>query len=460
MATCIDTWTPEATCPPPCLPPVANVKAWCPSTALRTYLWAMSLQDETSLYGDSCGHPLLSGIYPETADLASLSITGIDVMAQDLMVHDHSDRLYTPTRRTAFPTTSRLRHAISYETNVRYSLPDSPLNPRLAHPSVPSLFADHRSLSPPPSSLGSESDYTSDMSLAPLEEPGRSTRGRGLTTRPAPLSISPAPSIILTPSSAGTRRNSFISLFSSVSDYPSEPASSVYDDDFDSISVSESVQSDLSEESPSTPPSTLCARVLQGFKASHAEDVNVPTPHVSENALRYASFLHSAREVLTIDESEFLNAQTLLHPGAHGFVAPCTAALADLLALHAQCNPGGCHLFVSQEGRYGKGVRYRYHGFYRVVQKDTSNSKKLPGCTDEPPTFFLEFLHYDWELFDLMDRYTRPDAQSVSVQDSNTGSFSRKENERKHTQKQSEGPVTRIITVDGVNFEMATLPVR
>lgn len=120
--------------------------------------------------------------------------------------------------------------------------------------------------------------------------------------------------------------------------------------------------------------------------------------------------------MLTIDSSEFDHKRTTIEPGMHGCVSPCVSALADHLALFAKYNPDGCHIFLSRHALNRKDFEYQYQGYYRVIQKDMrpfseSHAKTMRGDAasdhneDRQLVFFLQFLGYDREVYNAMDRF-------------------------------------------------------
>lgn len=105
-----------------------------------------------------------------------------------------------------------------------------------------------------------------------------------------------------------------------------------------------------------------------------------------------------------------------MEPGMHGCVTPCAPALADHLALLAKYNPGGCHIFLSRHALNRKDFEYQYQGFYRVTQKDMRSysedkpkAKLVASGSDSGEeshlVFFLQFLGYDREVFNALDRF-------------------------------------------------------
>lgn len=169
----------------------------------------------------------------------------------------------------------RLRHAVSCDVDLRHSLPDSPRQPRLVSIRAPrsSRHGDHSM---------EKAELSSSISLS--EEPKRNARGRNVPlTRPPSLVISHPPTIVLSPpTSPCHRRNSFASFLSS--DYPSEPASSVYDDYTTTSESSDSAFSTSFDEVPvDSNRGSSYAGVVRTFKDIIFEEKNVPRSTFSEN---------------------------------------------------------------------------------------------------------------------------------------------------------------------------------
>ncbi|KAH8114166.1 hypothetical protein DFH11DRAFT_252837 [Phellopilus nigrolimitatus] len=432
-------------------PSTANAKAGWPGTVLRTYLWARSLQQEPPIYDDDdCDFSIACHAYSDStpANPTNLPLSPIDALGQDHCLCDFSGHLYERAiLRSSLPAFPPLRHTASHDVTARHSLPGS--FQCLLPPSTPHTL--------------------SAMTSALLEVPRKDARGRGVhSSCLSPLTASPSPSIILTPPcSPNARRDSVISILSSSSGFPSEPASSLCDGDFfESDSDSESAHNDIFEEQAVSPQNKnlLHAGHSQSCRTGVTEDIRVPVRCVSESAVGFATSLRTAQEILTIDPSEYLHGPTLLRPGAHGVIVPSSLVLSELLALHAQYNPNGCHLFDIQGETNGKGARYQYHGFYRVIRRGVSSSNgdqeksQISERRKEP--FFLQFLRFDWDLLGLMERHMKYEARNVLVRKSSSDRSPETESiKRYQTSKQALTSSSRIVTVDGVDFEIAPTPI-
>lgn len=180
-------------------------------------------------------------------------------------------------------------------------------------------------------------------------------------------------------------------------------------------------------------------------------------------------------DTLTLDNSEISLIRSMIRPGSHGWVVPKTSSLSNVLDFHAQCNPGGCHLFTK---RYTEAKsRYQYLGFFKVVKRDAaefeSNGLKGQQSIDSGP-FFLQFLRYGWDLFSLMDAFPASDGKQwfIGLQDAclrlcflgrststfeSTATSEVSYDHRLHRRKSL--PAVRIVTVGGVDFEMAPTPI-
>ncbi|EJD06261.1 uncharacterized protein FOMMEDRAFT_18406 [Fomitiporia mediterranea MF3/22] len=435
------------------LPNTGSFSQW-PEKMLRTYLWAMGIEPESTIPEDlslnnfNCGHiSFATSSTPASPTSPSFGIA--HGMAQNsLFVCLKDVGSMHASQRHPFLIAPRLRHSASCDLGLRPSLPTSPRQPRL----IP-----QRSASPlRPVYAMKHTDATADTIRQSSDKTAR--KQNALLKRPPVLEVVPAPTIILSPpTSSCTSPHTFASSISaSSSGYPSRPASSVSDDCDSTSTLSESSYSSGHREGRSKCASY--ANIMESFRETHPNEPRAPSRFVSEIAFDSVAQSQSDHNFIVFDESEHRGGLSQLTPGSHGWVFPCRKSLAEILVAYAQYGSESS-LFVRR--CVGSQARYQYLGIYRIVRKsihsDGVNEVKTREMASSWPVF-LKFLSYDWKLSSFMESVDNKSCPQGRRNENLTDSFHTGSFQQQVRRKSSRAHV-RIVTVDGMDFEMTPSPI-
>ncbi|KAL5528867.1 hypothetical protein ACEPAG_4841 [Sanghuangporus baumii] len=426
-------------------PPNDSSESLWPDKMLRTYLWALAVESESSSFGyesDTCcsyDHSSFGTCSSVRVNTDRHSFGLWDEMAQDPLsdVNCSSDKLFGSSQGIPLLRKQSLRRAAKSYTHLRPTLPDSPRNPRLVRSRSPSPSPNAEYLV---NSFGGVPRFTETMELV---------RNNDVRGRKAPLkcqtmsNLSRPPAIVLSPSSPDSGNQSFAST-SSASEFPSAPESTTSDS-------CTSTSSDSTQVSKIGDHLVKVAypRILSMMRRRHFEEDDAPVLTISEAQFKLARQSQVDQLVITIDLSE---CTSILRPGKHGWAFPHVFALNNTLTSHATYARDGSHVFTRQ--REGAQFRYVYCGYYKVangtrwgLRPCKVESQELE-CKD---VFFFEFVVLERQMFSIVTALAAPvDEQKLTVEHS---TFS-VEDKRKASR-----PRVRVVNVDGVDFEIASSPV-
>ncbi|KAL5490677.1 hypothetical protein ACEPAI_5511 [Sanghuangporus weigelae] len=426
-------------------PPNDGSESLWPDKMLRTYLWALAVQSESSSFGyesnTCCDYDHSSfGTYSSVRVNTDRYSFGLwDEMAQNpLSDVDHSsDKLFGPSQGTPLLREQSQRRAAKSYTHLRPTLPDSPRNPRLV-----------RSRSPSPSSK-TEYLVNSVRGVPRLAETMELVRNNDVGGRKAPPKCqtmsnpSRPPAIVLSPSSPDSGSQSFTST-SSASEFPSAPESTTSDGCTSTSSNSTQV-SKIGDHLVKV----AYPRILSMMRRRHSEDDDAPVLTISEAQFKLARQSQVDQLVITIDLSE---CTSMLRPGKHGWVFPHVFALNNTLTSHARYARDGSHVFTRQ--REGAQFRYVYCGYYKIASgvKWGLRPRKIESQElERKDVFFLEFVALERQMLSIVTALATPvDEQKLSLERSTFSVEVKRKTSRPHV---------RTVNVDGVDFEIASTPV-
>ncbi|KLO18184.1 hypothetical protein SCHPADRAFT_936446 [Schizopora paradoxa] len=462
----------------------------------RTYLWSQSLQATPFFYDPN---PSLSGPYEFESYSAPPSPTHptfIELMKELAMEETRAVKPEitvqpnTPLQNIFEPPSPFQSSDASSSSNgaSHPCLPSSPRNPvpRRSTVSHGPNGAPNSLLSPPRALAKSRSV----PNFAGITKHPRST-GRKFSLispseiPPVPLlpapsrTSSPTPSIILTTPESPRGSTSSVSLFSSS-----------YEDSETSYSSSSDMDPVVRRRSTTRLPglSPIHEARLRKLAQIRREEPLVPDTVIPNHIVTEVFDSQPDLELLTLDASEYLpHPFSRLKPGTHGLIVPCAWSLIDLLALHGDLNLGETHLFLSNGHSGGQ----RYLGLYRIVRDPSPAPLSLDEWVSIPTRIrhavarvfrtdlhgrvsekqivenlrmlnlgeqrlypvLLQFVRYDWELFDSMAERIDREAMGLSKE---KHTEVRKSVPRKLQKKRKAGRNVRVVTVDGMTFEMLT----